>query len=65
MSSSTINLKPLDQDQKRSIDHLKGDHFEEATENSLYAYVKQAESATDAPQVQPRARASERSDWIF
>ena len=35
MSSSTINLKPLDQDQKRSIDHLKGDHFEEATENSF------------------------------
>ena len=32
---------------------------------SLYAYVKQAESATDAPQVQPRARASECSDWIF
>ena len=29
------------------------------------AYVKQAESATDAPQVQPRARASECSDWIF
>ena len=33
--------------------------------DSLYAYVKQAESATDAPQVQPRARASECSDWIF
>ena len=33
--------------------------------DSLYVYVKQAESATDAPQVQPRARASERSDWIF
>ena len=33
--------------------------------DSLYAYVKEAESATDAPQVQPRARASECSDWIF
>ena len=32
---------------------------------SLYAAVKQAESTTDAPQVQPRARASECSDWIF
>ena len=32
MTSLTINLKPLDQSQKSSMDHLKGDHFEEATE---------------------------------
>ena len=37
MTSSTINLRPLDQSQKRSMDHLTRDHFEEAaaTENSF------------------------------
>ena len=35
MTSSTINLRPLDQSQQRSIDHLKRDHFEEPTENSF------------------------------
>ena len=35
MISATINLRPLDQSQKRSMDHIKGDHFEEATENSF------------------------------
>ena len=39
MTSLTINLKPLDQDQKSSMDHLKGDHFEEATEFSFFFFT--------------------------
>ena len=54
MTSLTINLKPLDQDQKSSMDHLKGDHFEEATENifcfSLLRNVRPSRERPICPQ---------------
>ena len=54
MTSLTINLKPLDQSQKSSMDHLKGDHFEEATENifcfSLLRKVRPSRERPICPQ---------------
>ena len=54
MTSLTINLKPLDQSQKNSMDHLKGDHFEEATENifcfSLLRKVRPSRERPICPQ---------------